>query len=108
MKVVKHLHYQSILYARHFDGDDYVVCDKLEKIRIPASVKKIDYNAYQAGDYHERFDIGKDIVISGSRLRWRKCVNLCNRTNLSTWENIAKQVQVSKLRMECIFQRTTF
>ena len=88
---------QSILYARHFDGDDYVVCDKLEKIRIPASVKKIDYNAYQAGDYHERFDIGKDIVISGADLDGESVVNLCNRTNLSTWENIAKQVPSIKV-----------
>ena len=88
---------QSILYARHFDGDDYVVCDKLEKIRIPASVKKIDYNAYQAGDYHKRFDIGKDIVISGADLDGESVVNLCNRTNLSTWENIAKQVPSIKV-----------
>lgn len=88
---------QSILYARYFDGDDYVVCDKLEKIRIPASVKKIDYNAYQAGDYHERFDIGKDIVISGADLDGESVVNLCNRTNLSTWENIAKQVPSIKV-----------
>lgn len=32
---------QSILYARHFDGDDYVVCDKLEKIRIPHQLRRL-------------------------------------------------------------------
>ena len=83
---------QSILYARHFDGDDYVVCNKLEKIRIPASVKKIDLYAYEAGDSLDRFDEVKDVVISATDLDGESIVNLCNRTNISTWANVAKQV----------------
>ena len=83
---------QSILYARYFDWDDYVVCNKLEKIRIPASVKKIDLYAYEAGDSLDRFDEVKDVVISATDLDGESIVNLCNRTNISTWANVAKQV----------------
>lgn len=88
---------QSILYARYFDGDDYVVCNKLEKIRIPASVKKIDLYAYEAGDSLDRFDEIKDVVISATDLDAESIINLCNRTNITIWSNVAKQVPSVKV-----------
>lgn len=88
---------QSILYGTYSDGDVIVACDKLEKIRIPASVKKINLESYKTGDYLDRFDETKDVVISGADLDAESIINLCNRTNITTWSNVAKQVPSVKV-----------